>query len=367
MSNDISLATGEGSMPIGMQIMFNDKLFDRCKQMAGYLAKAKGITPPHLIGQSEACFAVVTRSLTWKMDPYAVAQSTYATPGGKVGYEGKLVQAILENSGHLEGPVTYELIGDWTKVQGKFAIKKSQKGRDFAAATYTAKDEEGLGVIVRAQVKGEAEPRELVFMLREAFPRNSTLWATRPSQQIKYTAVRAFANTAAPGLFMGVPFSTDTSDGSGMVDVTPAKPDRSSSDQSEGVQTIEMNAEDKAPYVIGREAYIAGNPLQDVSCFVNAEVHQDWTRGWKEAQAEENNSNPETGEIAEEKTKPEPETKQEKPSTKEELEAAYSAGQEAFAQNRRQESGPREPKDIADEWVQGFVDAEIDQQGRIED
>lgn len=209
-------------MAPGLALMFNEPLYERCKQIAQIMSRAQGITPGHLIGQSEACFAVVTRSITWKLDPFSVAQATYQTPGGKVGFEGKLVQAVLENSGYLEGPVKFELFGDWDKIRGRWKKIKGTSGKEFAAADWKDEDENGLGVVVSAQVKGEAEPRSLTVYMRECFPRNSTLWALRPSQQIMYTAVRAFANVAAPGLFMGVPFRGDE-DEETMIDITPVR------------------------------------------------------------------------------------------------------------------------------------------------
>ncbi len=186
------------TMSPAMSIMLDDKLFERAKLVAKYISEAEGFVPPHLLGKTAACFAVVTRALTWKLDPYAVAQSTYQTPGGKVGYEGKLCQAILENSGKLEGPVEYELFGtvvvkhrdnrqqsflsvdpglnkaleagaveisrkDWSAVRGKFQIVKSDKGKDYAKHTWTRADAQGIGVLVSAQVRGESKRRELLF------------------------------------------------------------------------------------------------------------------------------------------------------------------------------------------------------------
>lgn len=220
IETDKSYGLPVSGMAPGLALMFNEPLYERCKQIAQIMSRANGITPGHLIGQSEACFAVVTRSITWKLDPFSVAQATYQTPGGKVGYEGKLVQAILENSGHLEGGVKFTHVGDWDKIRGKWIKKNSDRGKEYAVQGWKDEDENGLGVIVSAQVKGEKEPRELTVWMRECFPRNSTLWALRPSQQIMYTAVRAFANVAAPGLFMGVPFSSDLEEQT-MIDVTP--------------------------------------------------------------------------------------------------------------------------------------------------
>jgi hypothetical protein len=221
ISPDEGLGLPTRGMAPGLAVLFNTNLYKRCRQIAMDMSEAEGFMPTHLIRKPEACLAVVTRSITWRLDPWAVAASTYQTPGGKIGYEGKLVQAIIEQSGRLEGHVMFQLVGDWKKLEGRFVEKTSPKGNKFHAAAWDAKDEEGLGVTVSCQIIGEASPREETYWLRTFWPRNSTLWALRPSQQIKYAAVRAFGNTVVPTLLMGVPFDDDT-----MKDVTPMRPER---------------------------------------------------------------------------------------------------------------------------------------------
>lgn len=213
-------------MSPAMQIMLDDRLFERAKQIATYMSKAEGFLPKHLIGRAESCFAVVTRALTWKLDPFAVAACTYqVAPGANIGYEGKLCQAILENSGAIVGRVEYEHVGDWSKIQAKFRIQENAKGFKYPVPAWKDEDEEGLAVIVSAQVKGEENRRTHKFWLRQAFPRNSTLWALDPMTQICYTAVRRFASVAAPGVFMGIPFDYEP-DETQMRDVTPPRPQR---------------------------------------------------------------------------------------------------------------------------------------------
>lgn len=204
-----------------LALWFDDKLFERAKLMATYMSKAEGFTPRHLIGKSEACFLVVEKSLVWGLSPSAVAASTYQTPNGQVGFEGKLVQAILQASGRLSEPVKFTHFGDWSKVQGKFEIAKSQNGKPYARTTYSPADEQGLGVVVSAKLKGESQPIEFEFLLRQAFPRNSTLWATDPMTQLCYAAVRRFASTRLPDLIMGVPFDGEGDWTGPVVDITP--------------------------------------------------------------------------------------------------------------------------------------------------
>lgn len=190
---------------LALRIIFDDGLYNRAKQIANLLANGTGTTPKHLLGQPAACFNVVVNALTWKLSPFAVAMETYETPGGKIGYQGALVQAILERSGRFVGGIKFKHYGDWEKLKGTFKIVKSDRGKDMPQATWTREMVKGIGVEVIGQVKGEVEPRSLKFDLDTAFPLNSTLWATRPHQQICYTAVRAFARVCAPSVLLGIP------------------------------------------------------------------------------------------------------------------------------------------------------------------
>ena len=215
-----------GEMSLGMKIMLNTDLYERCKDIARHMAAASGFVPAHLVGKTAACFAVVTRALTWRLDPYAVASSTYETPGGRIGYEGRLVQAILENSGRLEGGIDYRHYGDWSKVMGKWVLATSQRGKDYTKATWTRDDAKGLGVTVIAKVRGEPEPREWDVDLEQAMGSlNSTLWATDPKTQLCYFAARRFANVRMPGVLMGIPFDFD-GEVPPMRDVTPERAPR---------------------------------------------------------------------------------------------------------------------------------------------
>lgn len=209
------LTQPSNEMPLALQIYFNPKIFELANDIAQKMSKAQGMTPDHLLGKPDACFAVVEISLNWRLSPFQVAKSTYRTPGGAIGFEGKLIQAIIENSGHLKpgsGGVHKEYYGDWSKIQGKFTKRKSEKGTEYNVPTWTDEDavKGGCGVAVSALLRGEDKPRELRFDLIQAQPRNSTLWATDAKTQLWYAAVRRFGSVAVPGLLMGVPFEQET-------------------------------------------------------------------------------------------------------------------------------------------------------------
>lgn len=214
-------------MSPGLAIFFNDALYQRCKNIAKLMSGAASMVPDHLRDKPEACFAVVSRSIVWKLDPYAVAMSTYTTPGGSIGYEGKLIQAILERSGQVDGQIRFTHNGDWAKLRGKFELKDGKTGGKYPVRTWTQEDAIGLSVTVAARIKGEQEDRTLEVWLESCWPLNSPLWATDPRRQICYTAVRAFANLATPSLLFGIPFDVDPVGLSEMVDITPKKPEAS--------------------------------------------------------------------------------------------------------------------------------------------
>lgn len=205
---------GASGLPPSLQILLDEGLYNRIKQLAGVMAKAEGFTPKHLLGKPEACFTIINLALDWKRNPHFVAENTYQTPGGSIGFRGNLVQSILEGSGRFIGSPDIEYFGDWKKVVGKFELKTSQRGNEYVAPTWTAADALGLGIIIRWQVRGEKKPRVWPgendpFYLTQCYPLNSPLWATDPKTQIAYLGIRRFANLAAPGILGAASFDYD--------------------------------------------------------------------------------------------------------------------------------------------------------------
>lgn len=183
--------------------------FERVQSFAGLMAKGAVSVPKHLRGNMGDCMAITIQALGWRMNPFAVAQKTHLSQSGALGYEAQLVSAILVSTGAVKSEPDYEPIGDWSKVLGKVE-ERTGKARDdgspggkYYIATYTKKDEEGLGVIVRATL-ANGHVRELPVMLSQAYPRFSTQWATDPYQQLCYLAVRKWGRLHSPGAILGV-------------------------------------------------------------------------------------------------------------------------------------------------------------------
>jgi hypothetical protein len=205
MSNETNdIAVIESSTIGSTAMMFGAGNFDRAMQVAEAMANAVVSVPVHFRGKPGDCLAIVMQAAQWNMNPFAVAQKTHLSQSGALGYEAQLVNAVVVSSGALKSQPEFRFIGDWSRVLGKVEERKSDKGGKYYVATYTKSDEEGLGVICSARLRGEAEPREITVMLSQCYPRFSTQWATDPQQQITYVAVRKFARRYTPGAILGV-------------------------------------------------------------------------------------------------------------------------------------------------------------------
>lgn len=186
-------------------LILGGQAFERIERFASLMATGKATVPHHFRGNIGDCMAVTMQAVQWGLNPFAVAQKTFLDPGGRLGYEGQLVSAVVSANAGLVNDPEYEYIGDWSKVQGKFEIVSGGENKGaWAKAKYTKEDEEGLGIIVRAQLRGEADPREIMLMLNQCFPRFSTQWATDPMQQIAYLAIRKWARRHKPGVILGI-------------------------------------------------------------------------------------------------------------------------------------------------------------------
>ena len=190
--------------------LLNPETYRQMMQIAEFMAKGVATIPKHLQGKPADCLAIVLQSMVWGMLPHVVAQKTFLSPSGILGYEAQLVNAVAVSSGALEGQPNFEFIGDWSKIRGKVEwVAKPSDGGDakekgYFKAAWPASDEIGLGVRVIATLRGEKKPRTHEVFLTQCKPRFSTQWATDPEQQITYIGVRKFVRRHCPGALMGI-------------------------------------------------------------------------------------------------------------------------------------------------------------------
>lgn len=112
--------------------LFDTRKFNQCYRVATAMADMS-ILPDHLKRDKSGpysqrqiianCFRIVNQAVRWGFDPYAIVDETYVV-GGKLGYQGKLVAAVVNARAGLVGRLrfTHEGTGDamTVTVAGKF-------------------------------------------------------------------------------------------------------------------------------------------------------------------------------------------------------------------------------------------------------
>lgn len=203
MKNENELAKQESSKVVRTSDMFTDpELMERMVRFSEIMASGKSTVPAHLAGNAGDCMAITLQAAQWGMNPFAVAQKTHVIKG-VLGYEAQLVNAVITSMAPTKDRLNFEWFGDWSKVVGKFLIRKGDKG-EYRIPGWALADEEGLGVKVWATIKGEKEPRVLEVLLAQARTRNSTLWADDPKQQLAYLGIKKWGRLHTPDAIMGV-------------------------------------------------------------------------------------------------------------------------------------------------------------------
>lgn len=120
------------------------------------------------------CFLVVNQAIRWRMDPFAVAQHVYVQKG-RVGYEGKLVAAVINSHPNLERRLAYAYTG---------------AGKD-------------RHVIVTGLIRGESVEKSVEGTVDQWATSNDS-WKKIPDQMLSYRGAREWARRHMPEAILGV-------------------------------------------------------------------------------------------------------------------------------------------------------------------
>lgn len=156
-----------------LSLYLNGGVFEQLQRVAK-LMSAASLVPAHLQGRLADCFLVAAQAFRWRMDPFAVAQGTFVT-SGKLGYEGKLVAAVVNTSRKLAGNLRYVYAG--AGAQRK--------------------------VTVFGRLKGETEDRVVEGTVGTWQTKNEK-WQTIPDQMLSYRGAREWARRHMPEAILGV-------------------------------------------------------------------------------------------------------------------------------------------------------------------
>ena len=188
-------------------LLYNPEAFAALQSIADMFCSQSGVVPEHLQKNKGDMMAIIMQAGRWGLDPLMVAQCTFSV-NGVIGYEAKLMQAIVKSNGNLW--FNGEYYGPWEKIIGNTRlVKVTKKGKygdyqvDQEIMNWTQADEKGVGYIIRGHFPcGRVE--EMDIPLISCKPRHSTNWVYDPRQQIHYTGVKRFVRRFAPHLAVGV-------------------------------------------------------------------------------------------------------------------------------------------------------------------
>lgn len=179
------------------ELILNQDAMQSIQIFAQAMAGGTVTVPKHLQGNPADCLAITMQAVQWGMSPFVVAQKTHVV-SGNLGYEAQLVNAVVMNSGAIDGRFHYQYGGGWPS------------GSD-------------AWVMCGAIPSGESEIQwgEPLYPANVS-TKNSPLWKTNPKQQAAYLAVKYWARMYCPGAILGV-YSVDELEQMPERDVTPQR------------------------------------------------------------------------------------------------------------------------------------------------
>lgn len=186
-------------------LYMNTGLFEQLQRVAQMMSRAN-LVPEHLRGEGKLsdCFLVVSQAFRWGMDPFAVAQCTYVTKG-KLGYEGKLVAAVVNTSGRLTAPLSYTYSG---------------AGKDRT-------------VVVAGRFRGESAERTVSGTVG-GWATSNEQWTKAADQMLAYRGAREWARRHMPEAVLGVQADDEIE----AIDVTPSVASTTSAPRSATVEDL---------------------------------------------------------------------------------------------------------------------------------
>lgn len=177
---------------------------DRITNFASLMASARISIPAELQKNPGDCLALCLQAHAWGMNPFAVAQKSHVIKG-RLGYEAQLINAVIVRHAPIEHRPVFTWSEGWDRIIGKFKkVPGKHGGAEYAVPNWADKDEDGLWCEVSATIKKETAPRVLRLEMKQAQPRQSTLWATDPKQQLAYTVMKRWARLHCPDVILGI-------------------------------------------------------------------------------------------------------------------------------------------------------------------
>lgn len=183
-------------------IYFNVALFEQVQRVATMFAKST-MVPDEFKGNVGNCMIALNYAYRLRADEFMVMQCLYNVHG-KPGIEGKLVEAIINQSGKYSEPLEYEWLDPEDKITERQNVLKADVPSEYGCQAFTIDKKNGKRVtgpkITWQLVKGNGwydnkGPDKTV---------ESNKWRTMPEMMFYYRCASWFANKNCPELKLGM-------------------------------------------------------------------------------------------------------------------------------------------------------------------
>jgi hypothetical protein len=164
-------------------------VFEQLNRVAVALSQSS-LVPAHLQGKPADCLLLTAQAMRWNIDPLVCAQHSFVHKG-KVGYEGKLVAAIINSALKSRGEGTLDFAYSTVGGDRKIEVSAKVDGRD-------------------KKIEG--------FVSR--WKTDNGAWAKDPDQMLAYRGARQWARLWMPEILLGVSGGADEVEEREVVDVT---------------------------------------------------------------------------------------------------------------------------------------------------
>lgn len=170
------------------------------KKIAQLMCKAKAMLPQYLHGNPSECLAIVLLARDWGMNPYTVGQHSYIPHGSdRVGFDGQLVNAAINNSRRLVMPLRYEYEGEGQDLTcTAYGLLYYYDFEDHKLKKEPA--ERSVKVTMPKNIAKQGRGGKTYYVDKA----NSSLWDSDPEQQLAYKAARWWCRKFVPEILMGV-------------------------------------------------------------------------------------------------------------------------------------------------------------------
>ena len=183
-------------------IFFNVAMFEQAQRIATMFAEST-MVPEHFRGNVGNCMIALNYASRLQADPFMLMQCMYIVHG-KPGIEGKLVEAIINQSGKYADPLEYEWLDPEDKIITRLNVLKAAVPSEYGCQAFTVDKKSGKRVtgpkITWQLVKGNGwydnkGPDKTV---------ESNKWRTMPEMMFYYRCASWFSNKNCPELKLGM-------------------------------------------------------------------------------------------------------------------------------------------------------------------